>query len=251
MIIGCLLLGLAQASTNPSQVLIYDLSIKGLTVGTRKVTITYIPASEDNPLGSRRLESFTEVEAKIHGKKLSYLQRTSAQLSNQTTKKFVSSISVNGQVTELQGKQKKDGTWAVNQIISGKVTKKEYSRNGLHAFSLELFDPGQISRWEEGDRFRFLSLESGELDVLEGTWSSKGQFQLTNAYESISGQKLSIKTDKGGLEALWSHTGLLIDWSLTISGIRVDADIRDIPKPPQFGEIAPMKTFGGVEEEEL
>ena len=123
--------------------------------------------------------------------------------------------------------------------------------SGCCAFWELLFDPGQLSRWEEGDRFRFLPLEGGELDVLEGTWSAKGQFQLTNSYKSISGQKLSIKTEKGSLEALWSHSGLLIDWSISLAGVRVDADIRDIPKPPEFGEIAPIKSFGGVKEEEL
>ena len=251
MMIGYFLFGLAHANTNPSQTLVYDLSIKGLAVGSRTVTITYIPASEKTPLGGRKIKSFTELEASINGKKVTYVQRTTAQISERFTKNFVSTISINGNVTELQGKQKKDGTWAINQVIGNQVTKKEFSRNGLHAFSLELFDPGQLSRWQDGEKFRFLPTETGMLDVFEGEWSEQGQFRLSNQYESISGQKLKINTQQGVLEALWSTSGLLIDWSISISGVRVDADIRNIPKPPEFGEIGPIKSFGGVEEEEL
>jgi len=53
---------MAFANPEASQTLFYDLPIKGLTVGHREVKITYIPASDSSPLGSRRIESFTEIK---------------------------------------------------------------------------------------------------------------------------------------------------------------------------------------------
>ena len=251
MIAGCLLINMAFANPEPTQTLFYDLSIKGLTVGHREVKITYIPASDTSPLGSRRIESYTELKTSIHGQDVEYIQRATTQLSEQSSKTFVSSISLNENLTELQGRQKRDGSWIVHQITPAGVVKKNYSRSGLHAFSLELFDPGQHSRWEKGDRLRLFPIELGELDIWEGVWTSDGSHQLTNSYESISGSQLTIDMDSGAFEALWSHHGVLIDWSLRIGGIRIDADIRNIPKAPEFGEITPVKSFGGVKEEEL
>jgi len=169
----------------------------------------------------------------------------------QNSKKYVSTISMNQRRTELQGKQRKDGSWVIHQITPSGVVKKKYSRSGLHAFSLELFDPGQHARWEKGDRLRLFPIELGELDIWEGKWESSGSQQLSNSHESISGTQLSIGMEEGDLQAVWSHHGVLIDWSLTLGGIKIDADIRDIPKAPQFGEISPLKDFSGVEEEEL
>ena len=68
-----------------SQQLVYDLSIRGKLVGRRDVKITYIPASESKPLGSRRLESYTEIDHVIAGKSIKYRQRATAHLGRDTS----------------------------------------------------------------------------------------------------------------------------------------------------------------------
>ena len=251
MIAGCLFINMAFANPEASQTLFYDLSIKGLAVGHREVKITYIPATDASPLGSRRIESYTEIIGSIRGQKVEYIQRATAHLSEQSSKKFVSTISLNDRRTELQGKQRRDGSWIIHQITPAGVVKKKFSRSGLHAFSLELFDPGQQDRWEDGDRLRLFPVELGELDIWEGKWQSNGSQQLSSSSESITGNQLSIRLDEADLQAVWSHHGVLMDWSLTLGGIKIDADIRDIPIAPKFGEISPIKDFSGVQEEEL
>ena len=251
MNLGCLLLALSVAQADSSQQLVYDLSIRGKLVGRRDLKITYIPASTSKPLGLRRIEAYTEIDHVIAGKEIKYRQRATAQISGQSAKKFVSSVSINDQVTEIQGRKLRDGSWMVYVVVPGKAMEKHYSRSEIHAFSLELFDPGQLMQWQEKRSFRILSVDGNVPEIWRGVWKDEGTSGISNTHKKIHGRQLSMKAEKGKLNALWAYNGILLDWSVDINGLKIDADIREIPKNPKFGEIKKIKSFKGVDEEEL
>ena len=62
---------------------------------------------------------------------------------------------------------------------------------------------------------------------------------------------MHYQSTQGELEVLWSDTGLILDFTLRVNGIELDANLRSLPAPPQFGNIAPILQFDGVEEESL
>ena len=244
------LASIAPAQAEGKQSLVYDLSINGLVVGERKLDITYIPSSKSNPLGMRRIEVKTTLKATIKGEEIDYSQRGTAQISERRSS-FVVSTKINNAVTEIQGKRSKKGNWFVHKISATGLEKKEYRRSQVSAISLELFDPGHIDFWQDKEPYKILVLEGLEPVVVSGAWAMQDVVNLSSEVRSLAAKKLQGKSVQGVLNAVWSDDGMLIDWSVDIMGVELNADIRSIPKSPNFGEITFPNAFDGVEEQEL
>ena len=103
-------------------------------------------------------------------------------------------------------------------------------------------------QWRTG-RQNIYEIETGS--VWSGDWSSLGEHSIQNQETSVFGRQLRFHGQRGDWTGTWSTEGLLIDWSLTVLGVTVDATLRSIPELPQFGEIQLESSFGGVQEEEL
>ena len=234
-----------------SQQLVYDLSIRGKLVGRRDVKITYIPASESKPLGSRRLESYTEIDHVVAGNPIKYRQRATAQISGKGSKKFVSSVSINDQVTEIQGRKLRDGSWSVYVVVPGTATEENYGRSQIDGFSLELFDPAQASKWQAEQSTKLLAIDGSVPEIWRGLWVNDGSADLRSTDKKMQGRQLSIKAKQGKLDMLWAQNGILLDWKVSLMGMTINADLREIPQDPKFGEIKNIKSFQGVQEEEL
>ncbi len=224
------------ANAESAQSLVYDLSVDNAVVGERRVDVTYLPSSKSNPLGMRRIELWTTLKTTVQGAAVSYTQRCTAQLSEQKAS-FVISTQLNDQVTELQGKRFKDGSWLVHQISDTDVKKIELRKTQVSAVSLELFDPGRAELWQAQDSYQLLVLEGLEPFIVQGAWSEKDMVLTDESLQAIAAKQLQGKSKEGILNAVWSADGMLIDWDIAIMGITLHADIRSVPKPPNFGEL--------------
>lgn len=231
-----------------SQSLVYDLSLQGKPVGTREITIQYLPATDTMPYGSRLVESFTELEVDVAGKKIVYQQRATGHFSDYKSR-FVSSVSVNDKIFEFQGKQLPSRDWIIYEMTEAGKEKTVYKSYQLDTVSLALFDPGQAQNWQGGRFSKIYHIEMG--DVWSGKWENIDESTISIGTQSIVGRKVRYETPSGAANISWSDTGLLIDWELEILGVRLDADIRSLPDLPQFGNIQVEESFKGVEEEKL
>jgi hypothetical protein len=240
--------------TSPEQRLVFDLSINGTPVGSREITINYLPISDSASgfsranLGSRLLESRTEVDAVVAGKEIRFREHSTAQFSG-VNSRFVSSISFGDDVAELQGRRLKDGSWMVYDVQASEVLRRDYRRSEMDFFSLALFDPGQAHEWKREEPLKIMLIETGL--IWGGSWAPLGSETLRSPSGKISGDRMEFQSGSNSMDALWSPDGLLVDWSVTVSGVRIDANIRSIPETPQFGEIESIQSFSGVSEEEL
>ena len=237
-----------SAFAQSSQSLVYDLTYKGQPVGIREITIQYLPATENSPHGSRMLESWTEFEAVVAGKKIVYKQRATGHFSDRKSR-FVSAVTVNDQHFELQGKQERGEGWTIHEINSKGVTSTEYKAYEVNDISLALFDPGQSESWQDKSLTKIYHVEMGE--VWMGEWIELQDVQVTTIKETVTGKQLRYHSPDGELDAAWSDTGIVIDWTLRVLGVELEADIRNIPELPQFGNIEQFESFQGVKEEEL
>ena len=237
-----------SASAQNAQSLVYDLSFKGQPVGIREITIRYLPASSNMPYGSRILESWTELNITIAGKEITYQQRATGHFSDRKSR-FVSSVSVNGQNFELQGKQSESGAWTIHEMTDSGLSTTEYKPYELNDVSLALFDPGQAASWMDGSMSKIYHMEMGE--IWTGEWISLPDVQVQMASSQVTGKQLRFHCTEGDVDAAWSDTGIVIDGTLRIMGLELDADIRNIPALPQFGNIDNVDSFQGVKEEEL
>ncbi len=231
-----------------SQSLVYDLSFKGQPVGIREINIQYLPASKNMPYGSRILESWTEVEVIVAGKKIAYKQRATGHFSERKSR-FVSSVTVDNAQFELQGKQTENGNWTIHEMTPNGSKSKEYRHSELNDISLALFDPGQSESWLNGENLKIYHTEMGE--VWKGEWIALPNVEIKTTNAEVVGRQLRFHCPEGDVDLAWSDTGILIDWTLRIMGLELDADIRNIPALPQFGNIEKFDSFQGVKEEEL
>jgi hypothetical protein len=237
-----------SAFAQSSQSLVYDLSFKGQPVGVREITIQYLPASDNMPHGSRILESWTEVETTVAGKKIVYKQRATGHFSDRKSR-FVSVVTVNDQHFELQGKQEQGEGWIIHEITSGGVTSTEYKHYEVSDISLALFDPGQSTSWQDGTLTKIYHIEMGEIWM--GEWIELAEVQVSTPKETVTGKQYRYHSPDGEVDAAWSETGIVIDWTLRVLGLELEADIRNVPELPQFGNIEQFESFQGVKEEEL
>ena len=245
-----LLSSVLYAQDDSTQNLVYDLSINGVTVGQRKVDITYIPSSKSNPLGMRRIELWTTAKLTIQGQEFAYTQRGMAQLSEQKVN-FVISTQLNDQITEVQGKRSKEGNWLVHQISAKNLKKTEYRRAQVSAISLELFDPARSELWQSQESYQILVIEALEPFIMQGSWEKAETKVVNTEIRSLAAKKLKGKSKDGILNAVWSDDGMLIDWDIAIMGIELHADIRSAPQSPNFGDIISPQKLADIEEKEL
>lgn len=241
-----LLINLAQAADS-HQTLVYDLLLSGEPVGHRTVTITYQSPSGNESTGRRKIDSMTVVNFEKLGQSISYQQNVTGRFSSNGTQ-FVSIVQLNDERFELQGKQRSNRTWVINEILPSGVLKHVFSPADIQDISLALFDPRQSDQWRAGTQSIY-EVEMGT--IWSGEWTELGEQSIQNNDTSVYGRTVRYQSDQGEMTGTWSNEGLLIDWDLSIMGVTLDAKLRNIPENPSFGEIQVDNSFSGVEEEDL
>ena len=181
------------------------------------------------------------------GQSISYQQNVTGRFSSNGTQ-FVSIVQLNDERFELQGRQRSNKTWVINEILPSGVLKHVFSPADIQDISLALFDPRQSAQWRSGTQSIY-EVEMGT--IWSGEWTELGEQHIQNNEASLYGRTVRYNSEQGEMTGTWSNEGLLIDWELSIMGITLDAKLRNIPESPNFGEIQVNNSFSGVEEEEL
>lgn len=232
------------------QSLVYDLTMNGQIVGQRRVRIQYLPASSKLPYGSRIVESWTSLDydVPLTGKNISYTKRATGHFSARGSK-FVSVVDVAGDGFEFQGNQRQGGMWNIYEQQGKDLSQRKLSSSEMQSFSLALFDPGQLEQWISGANRNIYHVEMGELWT--GSWTQLPSKSISVGDVTLEGIAMHYQSTHGELDVLWSDSGLVLDFTLRVNGLVLDANLRSLPAPPQFGNIAPILQFDGVEEESL
>ncbi len=230
----------------PQQEIEYSLFYQDKVVGEQRVSISYMPSSLEQPLGGRIIEVYTEVNEGLP-ELGAYAQRSTAHFSGKQIK-FVSASSLNDEKRELQGRLLNNGTWLLHDIQAENTTAQEYSILELELPSIAFYDPVLSQLLLEKSKSSIYFVENGLL--IEGTWTSQGEEKHKVSRKKVVGERFQFK---GSIlyEGVWSDTGLLLSWKMPYEDIVLEAKVRSLPEQPDFGTIESMKSFEGVQEEEL
>ena len=149
-------------------------------------------------------------------------------------------VQFNDERFELQGRQRENRTWVINEILPSGISKQVYSPAEFQDISLALFDPGQSGQWRSGHQSLY-EVETGS--IWTGEWNDLGEQSIKNHGQTVFGRTVRHHSSQGDWTGTWSNEGLLIDWELSIMGITLDANCENIPSMPSFGEIQVDNNF--------
>ena len=230
----------------PQQEIEYSLFYQDKVIGEQRVSISYLPSNLEQPLGGRIIEVYTEINedaSKLGG----YAQRSTAHFSGKQIK-FVSASNKNNEKRELQGRLLNNEKWLVHDIQSDNTSVHEYSLSELELPSIAFYDPVLSQLLLEKSNTSIYFIEHGIL--VDGVWNSKGEEKHKVSRKKIVGERYKFSSNVA-YEGVWSDTGLLLSWKMPYDEIIIEAKVRSLPEKPDFGTIESIKSFEGVQEEEL
>ncbi|NOY26985.1 MAG: hypothetical protein GXP62_14035 [Oligoflexia bacterium] len=237
----------AGASADDTQTLLYDLNLDGQHVGTRQVTLTYQHDAAGREV--RQIESFTELQATVLGQTYHFANRASARVGTVKTS-FTSSVSENGQVREIQARQRNDGSWRVSVVEDGKLMQTDLPRGQADLCSLQLLDPIGHRELTTRTRASVLAAETGT--IMSGLVEDLGEGTLSLGQDTVAVHRWSWTPKSGRVELAWSMDGLLVSTDSTLLGRPLRARLRAAPVARAYGEVQALTpVVGDVAEQEL
>ncbi len=242
------LLTLSAAAAAEPQSVTFDLLMNGAVIGKREVSVRYLPPDEARPDEVRIIETWTEIDTRIAGVPFTVRNRSTGHASNGESS-FTSSISINGEISEVQGRMLDDGRWQLSAIEDNHLREWQLRRTEANLSSLDLLDPVRSRLFAEGSTVNVLAGETGE--VLSGTVTDLGEQLLELSGQSVLTHRWGFDTSEGRFELAWSEEGLLVDASLIIRGQQVQARARQLPTPRSYGEFQMTMEVPEVQEEQL
>jgi hypothetical protein len=227
----------------------FDLLMNGQVVGSREVTLRYIPPEEGLSTSEVRItQTWTEIDTSIAGWALSVRNRTTSHASSQRSS-FTSSISVNGDLSEIQGRTIENGRWKVSEIRSGKANNRELRRSEVDLSTMDLLDPVRSQILTQLTSVNLLSAETGE--VLTGVLDDLGEDDLTVGGRTVAVHRWGLDTSQGRLELAWDAEGLLLESSMVIRGQTIATRLKQLPPPREYGAFQLSMDGPDIREEEL
>jgi hypothetical protein len=233
------------ADTLPPHKITYDLSLDGKPIGTRELTIRYLPRED----GERRiLEAYTE--ATVLGQAL--VCRSSGQSSPRGAS-FTSAIDQGGALSQVQGIELPDGGWRLIVEDGAGVKETTLAKTQVRLTSLDLLDPGRTALLAGGGELTLVLVETGT--ILTGTLD-----QGTAGTTKVAGKKVEVTrytatgSGVGGGSAKFDvdASGLLVKSELSWLGGTVTAVAREVPAPRSYGTVETLDAISpGVIEDEL
>ncbi|MFN7147060.1 MAG: hypothetical protein ACK4YP_25045, partial [Myxococcota bacterium] len=161
----------------PPQKIVYDLALDGQPIGTRELTIRYLPRED----GERRvLEAYTV--ATVAGQKL--VARSSGQSSARGAT-FTTSVDQGGALSQIQGIELPGGGWRVIVADAAGVKESTLGKAEARLTTLDLLDPGRTALLQGGGDLTLLLVETG--DVLAGSLDAG-----TVGTTKVAGQKVQV-----------------------------------------------------------
>ncbi len=218
------LFALAAQAADLQHTLVYDLSVSGSVVGTRKLTIKYVPDDQ----GTRRiLESFTDIDGQVGPIRARFRQRMTAHIGPREPASFHSVVEENGRLMEIQGRWT-PSAWMLTTTADRRSRSVDLPLNRVHLSTADLMDPySQFGLDHLSGEARVLSAESG--DVLQGPLEALGveEIQIDNLPVQVTGYEW---TSPQGTQSFWySSDGFLVKFQTQLLGVTLDAILQDPP----------------------
>ena len=227
----------------------FDLVMNGEVVGSREVSLRYLPPEEGLREHEVRItQTWTEINTTVAGWDLAIRNRATAHASDHRSS-FTSSLSVNGELSEVQGRSIEDDRWSVSEVRSGKVFTRELRRTEVDLSTMDLLDPIRSQRIVDRSEVKLLSAETGT--VLVGVLEDLGEAELTLGERTVSVHRWGIDTNEGRMELAWDAEGLLVESSMVIRGQTVQTRLRSLPPPREYGAFEVSMKTPTIDEEEL
>jgi hypothetical protein len=214
---------LAVAHAAGDQKLVWDLSVKGVNVGSRELTVREMDGA-DGP--SRVLESYTEINGMIGPLKVRWRQRMTAHVDARQPASFISVVDQNGTVLEIQGRWT-PSAWMVTTTTNGRARTTEMPLPRIDLSTADLIDPNSRLPLSHFTEARMLSAESGE--VLVGPLERLGVSELPIDGQPIQVTGYAWTNPQGRSEFQYSADGFLVKYRTQLLGVEVEAVLRDPP----------------------
>jgi hypothetical protein len=156
-------------------------------------------------------------------------------------------VNDNGTLREVQGRRDWDGTWQITRVEDDGRSHFAHRRTAVNTTSMDLLDPDARPLVDFGPLLHVLVVETGL--VLDGEVE-----ELEDGEIEIGGQTVTVRrtawTPVGGrVELAWSEDGLLLAYQVAVLGKTVQATARTVPKPPTYGQFAPIQMEMDPEQE--
>ncbi|MFZ5479381.1 MAG: hypothetical protein ACOZNI_21635 [Myxococcota bacterium] len=235
-----MLVFVAAALAGPSQQQItYDLALDGEKVGTRDVTVRWIPRAS----GERRVvESYTTLSAAG----AAFACRASGTTSSSGAQ-FTASVDANGNVSQVQGMELPGGAWRVIVVDGDGPEEKQLT---AQMSTLDLFDPVRARALQAPGPFSLVLVETGE--VLSGTLGEGQEGTIKVGGEKVPVTRYTLEGDAGKARFDVDGNGVLLRSELRWLGGTIVATAQSLPPARSFGEVETIDQMGtGVEEEAL
>ena len=242
-------LTMRPASAEEPRTVAFDLLMNGEVVGFREVTLRYLPPEEGLRENEVRItQSWTEIDATIAGWVLTIRNRTTSHASDYSSS-FTSSISVNGDLSEVQGRAIEDGRWSVSEVHNGRLSTRELRRTEVDLSTMDLLDPVRSQLIVNHTDVHLLSAETGE--VLNGIVEDLGEQEIQTRDRTVAVHRWGVDTNKGRIELAWDSEGLLLDASMVIRGQTIETRLRELPPMREYGVFELSIDVPDISEEEL
>lgn len=203
--------------------LVWDLSVKGVNVGSRELTVRTMDGADGQ---SRILESFTDINGMVGPLKVRWRQRMTAHVDAREPAAFTSVVDQNGSLLEIQGRWTPTG-WQITSTTNGRSRSTDMPLSRVDLSTADLMDPSSRLPLSHYDEVRVLSAESGE--VLVGPVEKLGVSEVTIDGQAIQVTGYAWTSPQGRSELMFSADGWLVKYSAQLLGIQVDALLRDPP----------------------
>ncbi|MEL6346041.1 MAG: hypothetical protein AAFV53_23220 [Myxococcota bacterium] len=221
-------------AADAEQSVVFDLLMDGAVVGHRDVSVRYLAPETPQGKETRILETFTEMDVEIGGWGFALTNRSTG-MASASKSSFTSSLSTNGKVSEIQARRRGDGSWEGTAHYADGIQAIALRRTEVDLSTLDLLDPGRSMLLRDGVRLRVLSAETGQ--VMTGVLKDLGEDTLTVGDREVVVHRWLWNPPEATFELAWAESGLLVDWSATFRGKRLDADIRALPVERTYGEL--------------
>ena len=217
------LLAALASATDLQHSLVWDLSVQGKVMGTRKLTIKYVT---EGAATRRILESYTDLDGQVGPIRARYRQRMTAHVAPGEPASFHSVVEENGRLMEIQGRWT-PSAWMVTTTADRKSRAVDLPLNRVDLSTADLMDPYSRIGLDSLTEARVLSAETG--DVFQGPVASLGVEELT-----ISGTPVQVTgwswTNPQGKSTFWyTSDGFLVKYQTQLLGITLDAILHDPP----------------------
>lgn len=230
----------APAPAPPPQKIVYDLTLDGQPIGTRELTIRYLPRED----GERRvLEAYTA--ATVAGQTIAC--RSSGQSSARGAT-FTTSLDQAGAISQVQGIELPGGGWRVIVADAAGVKESTLGKDDARLTTLDVLDPGRTPLLAGGGELKLLVVETGE--VYAGTLDA-GQVGTTKVGNTkVTVTRYTATGPLGSATFDIDENGILVKSQMRWLGVTVAAAARAVPAPRSYGTID-LGTPTGITEDTL